>query len=330
MNKTSNNTGSFVISLDFELQWGVWDVTTIKEYGNHIIGVKQVIPSLLNLFKEYNIKATFATVGFLFAKNKEELLQSIPNQLPSYTRENYNVYANEIPLIGEDEQTDPYHFGYSLLQLIKNSPHEIGTHTHCHYYCLEEGQTEEQFGADIKAAKTIAEKNDIQIKSLVFPRNQVNEDYLDILKNNDIITYRGNPTSWIYKPRRFSAEVPFIRLCRLMDTYLPISGHNTHTINVNEGLPVNVPASRFLKPFMPRLKWLERLRMNRIKTEMTKAAKDNKVYHLWWHPHNFGINLQQNLQFLNELLLHYRALNNQYGFVSQTMLEVAEKHLKKN
>jgi peptidoglycan/xylan/chitin deacetylase (PgdA/CDA1 family) len=319
----SNNKGVFVISLDFELLWGVWDVTTKEKYGTNILGVREVIPRLLDLFALYNIKATFATVGFLFAKNKTALNLYLPDITPGYSNHAYNVYTNELPVIGNNENDDPYHFGYSLFNQIKQSPHEIGTHTFCHYYCLEEGQSAEEFDADIKAAKKIANANNVQLQSIVFPRNQVNEEYLTVLKDNGINVYRGNPTSWIYKPRKFTAEVLFIRFCRLLDTYLPISGYNTHKIIKDAHLPVNVPASRFLKPYNKKIAWLQKIKLNRIMNEMTVAAKNNELYHLWWHPHNFGLHIAENIAGLTIILNHYQALNKKYGFINLTMQEAA-------
>ncbi|MGC4100306.1 polysaccharide deacetylase family protein [Ferruginibacter sp.] len=323
MDITSNNKGVFVISLDFELLWGVWDVTTKEKYGQHILGVKQVIPGLIDLFKRYDFKATFATVGFLFAKNREELMASLPAVKPAYSNSNYNVYEKELPLVGRDETDDAYHYGYSLFRQLLDTQHEIGTHTFCHYYCLEEGQSAEEFEADVRAAKKIALDNNIQLYSIVFPRNQVNEDYLPVLQDNGIPVYRGNPTSWIYKPRKFAAELPFIRLCRLLDTYLPVSGYNTHIIAKEEGLPVNVPASRFLKPYNKSLAWLEKLKLKRIMNEMTRAAQKNELYHLWWHPHNFGVNIAENMNNLTIILDHYKQLQQKYGFVNLTMKEAA-------
>jgi peptidoglycan/xylan/chitin deacetylase (PgdA/CDA1 family) len=323
MSDIEPNNGLFVISLDFELMWGVWDVTTTKRYGKNITGVQQVIPSLLHIFEQYQVKATFATVGFLFCKDKDELFATNPHLLPAYSNDEYNVYKKELPIIGNDEQDDPYHFGYSLFEQLKESNQEIGTHTYSHYYCLEDGQTAEQFDADIKAAKLIAYKKGVVLNSFVFPRNQVNEEYLEVLAANNINVYRGNPTSWIYKPRRLAAEIYFIRLCRLLDTYLPVSGYNTHSLQRQQGLPINIPASRFLKPYAPKLKWLEKLRMHRIKKEMTKAAQKKELYHLWWHPHNFGVNLEQNIAFLTALLDHYKLLQKKYGFASVSMNEAA-------
>lgn len=321
MNSLSNDSGTFVISLDYELLWGVWDVTTKEKYGNHILGVQQVIPALLELFKTYNIKATFATVGILFAKDKEELSSFIPTVKPAYSNQTYNVYANEFDKTGNNEKDDPYHFGYSLFKMIKQSEHEMATHTFSHYFCLEDGQTAEEFDADIKAAIKIAAAQNIQLTSLVFPRNQINEAYLPVLKTNSIHVYRGNPVSWIYKPRMFAAEIPLIRLCRLLDTYFPISGNNTFSIKRESGLPVNIPASRFLKPYNKNLAWFEKLKLKRIMNEMTYAAKNNELYHLWWHPHNFGVDINENMQNLTVLLNHFQFLNQKYGFTNLTMKE---------
>jgi len=323
MSNHIGHKGAFVISLDYELLWGVWDVTTKEKYGAHIKGVKQVIPALLKAFEDYQVKATFATVGILFSENKAGLQHFIPAVKPSYSNPNYNVYVKEFAEIGDNETDDPYHFGYSLFEMIRQSPHEMATHTFSHYFCLEEGQNAEEFDADIKASVKIAEARNVQLSSLVFPRNQINEMYLPVLANNGIQVYRGNPQSWIYKPRKFSAEVPFIRLCRLLDTYFPVSGYNTFSVNRDAGLPVNVPASRFLKPYNKNLAWLEKLKLKRIMNEMTHAAKNNELYHLWWHPHNFGVNIEENMKNLVTLLKHYQLLHTKYGFASLTMKEAA-------
>ena len=323
MSSINNDNGVFVISLDFELLWGVWDVTTKKKYGANILGVKEVIPRLLELFASYDVKVTFAIVGFLFAKNKEELLSFVPVKIPAYSNNEYNVYTTELNAVGNNETDDPYHFGYSLLEQIKQSPHEIGTHTFSHYFCLEKGQSPGDFDADIKAAKKIAEANGITLTSVVFPRNQVNPQYFSVLRDNKISVYRDNQQSWIYKPRKLAAENLFIRTCRFLDAILPISGYNTYPIRKEATLPVNIPASRFLKPYNKKLAWLEKLKLNRILNEMTWAAKKKHLYHLWWHPHNFGMNIDENMANLTIILDHYKTLDKKYGFKNLTMKEAA-------
>ena len=52
---------------------------------------------------------------------------------------------------------------------------------------------------------------------------------------------------------------------------------------------------------------------------MKYAAKNNEVFHLWWHPHNFGSNMEENFYNLEEILKEYTKLNNKYDFKSSTM-----------
>jgi hypothetical protein len=56
---------------------------------------------------------------------------------------------------------------------------------------------------------------------------------------------------------------------------------------------------------------------------MTYAAKNNLLYHLWWHPHNFGQHTEKNMDTLKRVLEHYRKLKLEYGFRSATMLDIA-------
>ncbi|WP_138992491.1 polysaccharide deacetylase family protein [Larkinella sp. C7] len=319
--------GNFVISLDFELMWGVRDKTTKENYGANILGVHQVIPTLLDIFHKNGIKSTFSIVGFLFFENKIQLLNSIPKQIPSYKNKNLSPYDGYINLIGEDFYSDLYHYAPTLIRLIQKYPdQEIGTHTFSHYYCLEEGQVIEEFKNDIQAAIDVAKAYSISLSSLVFPRNQFNDSYIKICEELGIICYRGNEQSWLYTAKNETDESLFRRACRLLDAYLNLSGHNCYTDKrLNSTFPVNIPSSRFLRPYIPSLKILEPLRYHRIKTGMTYAAKHNLTYHLWWHPHNFGINQKENFLLLEKILNHYKYLQEKYDFQSITMTNLAKK-----
>ena len=57
---------------------------------------------------------------------------------------------------------------------------------------------------------------------------------------------------------------------------------------------------------------------------MTYAAKNNELFHLWWHPHNFGKDIETNMVFLMKILEHYKKLNVNYNMQSLNMGEVAE------
>jgi peptidoglycan/xylan/chitin deacetylase (PgdA/CDA1 family) len=324
MIKGANHNGNFIISLDFEIYWGVWDVVEFNKYKNNLLGVRQVIPRLLNVFNKYEINATFATVGFLFFKNRQELEEGLPIEKPSYTNPKISPYDNHFIEVGKDESDDPFHFAPSLIELIRTSGQEIACHTFCHYYCLETGQTVEAFAEDLKAAKKIAEKRGIELKSLVFPRNQFNEKYLQVCKDEGFTSFRGNETSWIYHAHVHERETMIRRVSRWLDAYVNLTGHHCFVIEKDKGLPINIPASRFLRPYSKKFSLLDWIKLNRIKSGMTHAAKNGLNYHLWWHPHNFGINLEKNISFLEKILLHYKVLSGKYDFHSRSMKQVAE------
>ena len=35
---------------------------------------------------------------------------------------------------------------------------------------------------------------------------------------------------------------------------------------------------------------------------MTTAAKKGEIIHIWWHPHNHGMNIEKNIKQLESLL----------------------------
>lgn len=313
--------GSLTISLDFELYWGVRDKRTLENYGANLLGARQAIPRMLDAFTAAGVKATWATVGFLFFDEREELLASLPNELPTYDDESLSPYP-WLGRLGVNEAADPYHFGLSLVRRIQAYPEqEIGSHTFSHYYCLEHGQTAEQFRADLRAAKAAAGRLGIDLRSLVFPRNQVNGAYLGICAEEGFNAVRGNPQSWIHRERREDEETKLRRGMRLVDSYLPL-GSSARALRSSPA-PVDVPASRFLRPINRRLGPLNGAHIDLILGEMTKAARQGLSYHLWWHPHNFGVRTEDHMARLGRILAHYRLLADRYGMASYSMGEAA-------
>ena len=317
-------SGNFVISLDFEIYWGVRDVLQLDQYCNHLLGVRKVIPGLLHLFNQYGINATFATVGFLFFRDKAELAANLPQRKPQYRDSHISPYEGHFNEVGKNETEDPFHFAPTLIKMIQESGQEIGGHTFSHYYCLESGQTIDDFRDDLRAAKNIAEKRGITLKSFVFPRNQYNEQYLKTCSEEGITSFRGNETFWLYTAKVAENETLLRRFVRLLDAYLNLSGHHCVAPEYMKDIEIcNIPASRFLRPYSKRTSFLDGLRLKRITNSMTHAAQHGLTYHLWWHPHNFGVNLTENLAFLEKILMHYKKLSLKYGFSSVSMQQLA-------
>jgi peptidoglycan/xylan/chitin deacetylase (PgdA/CDA1 family) len=317
--------GKFIISLDFELMWGIRDQKNALAYRDNILGERKVIPRLLETFRKYEVKSTFSTVGMLFFENKQEMLRNIPEVRPDYEDKNLSPYNGYLEKIGDNSGKDLYHFGADLIKLIQRYPeHEIGTHTFSHYYCLEKGQGVDAFREDIKRGIAIAQKYIINISSLVFPRNQFNEGYLQVCSELGIICYRGNEESWLYSAKSGREESLLRRSFRLLDSYVNLSGHHCYSDQyLTRTYPVNIPASRFLRPFSKKTKIFDWFKLQRIRSAMTYAAKNNLSYHLWWHPHNFGVNMDENFAFLEKILSHYQKLHKKYNFQSVTMTELA-------
>lgn len=317
------DNSNFVISLDFELYWGVRD-TRGEEYFDTLKNVHIVIPQLLALFEKYDIACTWASVGALCAKDYQEFLQYIPEKVPSYKNKTFSPF-NDLDYLSSID--DKLLFAPQLVSAIKNTKNqEFSCHTFSHYYALEQGQNIDEFEADLKACSKIVEKDNISLKSLIFPRNQFNAAYLRVCKKLGYSSYRGNPSHWAYKAENRDSQSQFKRAFRLLDAYFPLSGSLRQKAKVDEksGL-IDIPGSLFLRPWSNKLSSLEKLRSWRIKWSMSQAAKKGGIFHLWWHPHNFGSNMEKNLEFLEGLLIHYKSLNIKYNFQSLTMADIAKK-----
>jgi hypothetical protein len=63
---------------------------------------------------------------------------------------------------------------------------------------------------------------------------------------------------------------------------------------------------------------------------MKHAAKNGEIFHLWWHPHNIGINTEKNLNNIEEILNYYDFLKSKYGMESKNMCELAKEINEEN
>src|SRR5215472_13914167 len=75
--------GALVISLDFELHWGVRDSASLDENERaRLLSARRIVPRMLDLFEEFSIHATWATVGLLFAHSRTEVEAFKPTRRP--------------------------------------------------------------------------------------------------------------------------------------------------------------------------------------------------------------------------------------------------------
>ena len=305
---------NFVISLDFELKWGMLDAG--QEYNKNILGARKAIPLILETFKKYNIVSTWAIVGMLFNSNYDEFKRYRPS-ITTDTKSDINPYNLDL----NNPALYDLFFAPELVNLIIRSKlSEVATHTYSHFDLSSTDDLTAEFKEDIKMAKKIAhEKYNIDLKTIVFPRNKINEKYFSILKELGITHYRGNPDNILYKFGHNKNNI-LLRTLRYIDSFIKITKNNKKKNERSEVL-IDVKASRMLRPFIKN-KFLNYLMLKRIKNEMLMAAKKDYDYHLWWHPHNFGINTDENIKNLDNILSYYHYLREKYGMKSTKMSEI--------
>src|SRR5690606_34535912 len=137
---------------------------------------------------------------------------------------------------------------------------------------------------------------------------------------------RGNEMNWLHTPKSAFKESFIRRGLRAADSWLNLTGHNCHPYPVDQARgAMNIPSSRFLRPWNKHLRAFENLRLARITKAMRHAARTGTVYHLWWHPHNFGANLEENMIFLGRILAFFDQLREEYGMASMTMGDIADR-----
>jgi len=310
---------SFVISLDFEMFWGVSDSQSIAGYGRNVAGVWQAIPRLLALFRRHGLRVTWATVGMLMCRDHAQWRAIRPSILPGYLRQDLSPYAKE-----ELVRAHPrLFFGRPLVeQILATEGQELATHTYSHFLCGEAGATPAQFAADLACASEVAAGLGVRYRSLVMPRNQVVPACLAVLPEAGIRVYRGNADHWLYRNGDQVAGGIAGRLMRFADACLPLSGDCRSAPCVRAGM-VDLPASLFLYPWSSSRRGLHALRLQRLKGAMSRAARSGAVFHLWWHPHNFGVDLEHNLALLEDVLDHYQRLADRHGMESRCMGDFA-------
>lgn len=313
-----------IISLDFELHWGVYDKRSLDSYRANLEGTRPAIDAILARFENWELAATWAVVGMLMCENADEARQYEPALRGPEGPFNPWDFLRKI----RPEDAHLYFAPETVAAIAARPRQEVGTHTMGHIFALEEGVSDDVFRADLDAAQKVAQARGYALRSIVFPRNQYRMSTIGICEQVGICAFRGQPDLPWYAPRRDADQSLLVRGARLADSYVPLSefasGVQTETPSPGARTCANVPASFFVRPFSRQGAALAPLRTRRILAAMRRAAATGRDIHLWWHPHNFGANLEENLATLDAIGAQYQMLAARYEMKSATMAEVAE------
>lgn len=296
--------GIFTISLDFELIWGTADLGIESFKRLCEIERSEVIDRLLSLFEEFEFPATWAILGHLFLEHCE----------PVAGVKHPEIVRPSFPWIKDDwfehdacgsEHDRSIHLGRSLVEKIRRCavPQEIGSHSFSHIIFGHEGCTREVALSEVAECVKLAAEMDIRMTSFVFPRNEIG--HLDVLSNYGFRCYRGVEPNWFEERNVSEAVRRSLRLFEVLTSATPpvVLPHLTES-----GL-WNVPGSAMFFPMHGVRRFIPmKSRVSRCVKGLKKAAREKKVFHLWFHPTNMVDEMEKMFGGLRKVLEQARDL----------------------
>jgi len=257
--KSPFSKGIIIFSADFEMSWA-FRFSKKKQNISEQLGLQERynVPILLELFDKYKIPVTWATVGHLFLDQCNIEDNNLPHS--NMPRPDFFENKNWFYKAGDWYAHDPCSNverspGWYAPDLIKkileaDTQHEIGCHTFSHIDCTEKNCSPELFLAEITKCKSLAEKRNLFLKSMVYPGGTIGN--LTLLKLYGFTSYR--------KPMKFDIDMPKIH---------------------DDGL-IALPSTLGLDkdPYG----WSKEFHLYRIRKLLQKTLKKRMMCHLWFHP----------------------------------------------
>lgn len=306
----------FVVSLDFELAWGVRDLAFARSYLPNLIGGLSLVPSTLALFESFGIRATWAVVGSLQLSGPQSLRDLYVG--PSERLE--ALLSNAFLPVGESRELDQLHFAPRLASRItETAGQETGSHTllHTHWH----GTSSRTLFADDLAS--LARLEPIGPEAvIVFPRNLYDEEALAMAAASGFSAFRGVPETMAWHHTSSKVNQPWRRALRLTGSFVPQNRRAFSAGLTDDRTMANVRASRFLRPPTGN-RVINRRLVGVVKHEMSIAAANNLTYHLWWHPHNHGARPETASGMLESILDHFQHLQREHDWPSLSMASAA-------
>ena len=259
---------AFVISIDTEMAWGLVHRPNLDyRYDRE----REHLSRLTALFDRFDVPATWAVVGHLML---DECAPVDGVKHPEIHRPDYDWFEGDWfdadPC--SDRDAAPTWYGPDVVELIRSAEvdHEIATHGFSHIVAGDPGCSRLTFDSEMRAALAVAAEREIEITSIVHPRNRIG--HLDVLVEHGITAYRG---------RRPSAE-PVGLPQRVID--LLVGSERTAVRPAREDGIWNLPATILYDVDARHRTW--RLWIRQVERRLDQAVARRSLFHLWFHPHN--------------------------------------------
>lgn len=321
-NLTQFEKGVFTISLDFELIWGTLDHNGLERFGEICrVEREQVIDRLLALFVEFDISTTWCVVGHLFLDQCEKH-NGIKH--PEITRPAHDWVTHDWFEFdpNETENEKSIFVGRSLVEKIRDCPvpQEIGSHSFSHVIFSDAGCSRETAVSEMRECKRVADEMGIKMRSFAFPRNEVG--HLDVLKEYGIDCYRGVEPHW-YETGDYPKKVR--RLAHLFDVVTAKTPPVVMPEKDASGL-WNIPGSAIYFPMHGKRRYLPvSVRVRRALKGLNRAAREKRIFHLWFHPTNMAEHMDEMFAGLRQILQHAARLRDKNQLEILTMEEILNR-----
>jgi peptidoglycan/xylan/chitin deacetylase (PgdA/CDA1 family) len=314
--------GVFAISLDFELIWGTLDrgVDTFREACEREREV--VVDRLLALLTEFEISATWCTLGHLFLKSCEQRDGRKHPEIVPPTHEGIDDWFEHDPCTSEE--ADPIFYGRSLVDRVLACPvpQEIGSHSFSHPRFGEPGCSRETADTELAECVRLARERGLELRSFAFPRNRVG--HLDVLREHGFSAYRGPDPAW-YEGGRWPRLVK--RLGHLADVVLARRPPVGVPEQVLPGL-WNLPGSMIYFPMHGRRRHIPlSRRVARAVKGLNAAAEQRRIFHLWFHPTNLAFETDAMFDGLRRIFVRASALRGSGELAIKPMGEIVADQL---
>jgi peptidoglycan/xylan/chitin deacetylase (PgdA/CDA1 family) len=275
--------GVFTLSLDFELVWGTLDLELEGFRDACERERSEVVDRLLALLAEFEIPATWCTLGHLFlGECSPHDGRKHPEIVPPTHEWVADWFAND-PC--GSEESDPIFYGKTLVDRVLACPvpQEVGCHSFSHPIFGDPGCSRETAASELAECVRLAAERGIELRSFAFPRNRVG--HLDVLREHGITGYRGPDEAWFEDPR---VPGPLKRLGHIADVLL---ARRPPVVLPEETLPGlwNVPGSMIFFPSHGIRRHIPpSRRVARAVKGLDAAASRRRIFHLWFHPTNLA------------------------------------------
>ncbi len=277
--------GAFVLSLDFELIWGTLDRRGPEPFRRACERERsEVFGALLSLLEQFEIPATWCVLGHVMldscapvnGRKHPEIIR------PTHAWQQGDWFKHD-PC--SDEGRARIFYGRSLVERLLEArvAQEIGCHSFSHVIFGDPGCSRETAESEVRACVQAARELGITPRSWAFPRNSVG--HLDVLREHGFTCFRGPEPTWhmggggaVGRLRR-AGHVADVVLARRPPVVLP---------ERTQGL-INIPASMMYFPMHGARRHIPiSRRVRRVLEGIERAARKQRIMHLWFHPTNLA------------------------------------------